>query len=362
MAQIVHLTTVHKRDDIRIFRKECLTLSKAGHEVTLVVADGRGDDNVDGVSIRDLGKPVNRTHRASKSFAAFRMIRNLSPDYVHFHDPELIPIGIALRSLGFKVIYDVHEDVPATVRTKNWLPFGSRHAMAFAADIAERFAGTAFHRISAATPHIGRRFPPRKTVSVQNFPLDGELLELTKSQRLPIFAYVGGVTLARGYAEMVAAIQYLCATGMDAELHIAGGFSPPSLAEQDADAFDNRVIKHGQLTRPEVAHLLSTAAAGLVLFQPHPNHIAAQPNKMFEYMSAGLPVIASNYPLWREIVEGNKCGICVDPRDSFKIADAMRWVLEHPKEAAEMGENGKAAVQTQFNWNAEATRLLALYH
>jgi glycosyltransferase involved in cell wall biosynthesis len=107
--------------------------------------------------------------------------------------------------------------------------------------------------------------------------------------------------------------------------------------------------------------VLGRSLAGIVTFLPEPNHVTAQPNKMFEYMSAGLPVIASNFPLWREIIETNECGICVDPLDPKAIADAIDWLVENPTPARTMGENGSKAVMERYNWSVEEEKLLALY-
>ncbi len=92
-----------------------------------------------------------------------------------------------------------------------------------------------------------------------------------------------------------------------------------------------------------------------------PNHVDAQPNKMFEYMSAGIPVIASDFPLWREIIEGCGCGICVDPLDPKKIAEAIDYLVDNPEIARRMGENGRKAVYDRYNWDVEEKKLLALY-
>jgi glycosyltransferase involved in cell wall biosynthesis len=100
---------------------------------------------------------------------------------------------------------------------------------------------------------------------------------------------------------------------------------------------------------------------GLVLLHPEPRFIVSLPIKMFEYMSAGVPVIASNFPIWQEIVENNNCGICVDPLNVNEIADAMKWILENPEEAAQMGRNGRHAVETIYNWEAESKKLVEVY-
>jgi glycosyltransferase involved in cell wall biosynthesis len=117
----------------------------------------------------------------------------------------------------------------------------------------------------------------------------------------------------------------------------------------------------GQVNRAEVRNVLGRSVAGLVTFHALPNHVDAQPNKMFEYMSAGIPVIASNFALWRDIIEGNQCGICVDPMNPEAIAAAIDYLIEHPEDAKKMGENGRKAVLEKYNWLMEEKKLINLY-
>jgi len=122
------------------------------------------------------------------------------------------------------------------------------------------------------------------------------------------------------------------------------------------------VNEHGFVDRAGVLRqVLGRSVAGLVTFHPLPNHIDAQPNKMFEYMSAGIPVIASDFPLWREIVLGNQCGLCVNPMDPAAIAKAIDHLVQHPDEGRRMGENGRRAVLERYNWSMEEVKLLAFY-
>jgi glycosyltransferase involved in cell wall biosynthesis len=367
--QVVHLSTVHPRNDTRIFIKQVQTLSIALHkEVSLVVADGYGDDlKADQPAIYDLGKlPASRFKRAViGNFRSFVFLWRGKPQLVHFHDPELIPLGLLLRLRGCKVIYDVHEDVPRQTMSKYWIPVIFRWPVAKAIAAMEWLAGKVFSAIVPATPTIAKRFPVGKTVLVQNFPIQSELVlpePLPYLGRPSKFAYVGGIADIRGGKEMVQALEHI-ADLPEVRLEMAGGISPESFATELVDLKGwSKVIYRGLLNRQEVSSLLSNARAGLVLFQLMPNHVDAQPNKMFEYMSAGLPVIASDFPLWREIVAGAGCGLLVEPSDPHAIADALRWVLEHPSESEAMGKKGQEAVHKIYNWERESTQLIGLYN
>ena len=123
---LVHLSTVHPRHDTRIYIKQVGTLYRAwGNDVQLVVADGLGCRETAGEpSIFDLGLlPASRSARAFiVTVRALGYFWRTRPRLVHFHDPELIPLGFLLRLLGCLVIYDVHEDVPRQTMAKDWIP------------------------------------------------------------------------------------------------------------------------------------------------------------------------------------------------------------------------------------------------
>ena len=365
--RITHFTTVHPRTDTRIRVKEAATLARVWPgDVSLYVQDGKGDetDARDGLAVFYTGTPESgRLLRMTRgAFRMYRAVRRARPQIVHFHDPELLPWAMVLRFQGIRVIYDVHEDAPATVLSKDYIPTLLGGPLATGVRLFERLARAGFSAIVAATPAIGRNFG-EDAVLVQNFPLLNELSFATPSpheQRPPHFAYIGGITAIRSALEIVEAIGLVRHSG--ARLRMGGTFSTKPL-EDTARVLDgwSRVDFHGWIGREDVRDILGRVRAGLVLFHPMPNHIRAQPNKLFEYMAAGLPVIASDFPLWREIVEGAGCGLLVDPQDPQAIAEAMQWVLDNPEEAAEMGRRGRAAVEERYNWEAESDKLIALY-
>lgn len=367
-VRIAHLTTVHPRVDARIRIKEVESLATAFAEpVALFVQDGKGNWNEgDGmVRIIDIGSPPDG--RLSRMLlGGWRMGRAVSamkPQIVHLHDPELIPLGFVLICCGYKVIYDVHEDVPLDVLTKFWLPTGIRHPVSWAMSAIEWLAGRGFTAIVPAEPDIGARFPIGKTTLVQNYPILNELVEPGApdyKERPPHFAYVGAIGRTRGIHEMVKALDF--SDGKDIRLKLAGNFQPPGLkTEIEATTGWEQVEYSGWANRAQVSRVLNNVRAGLVVLHPTPKILSAYPTKLFEYMSVGLPVIASDFPVWRRIVDKAGCGLLVDPLDPSAIAEAMQWILNNPGEAEIMGQRGREAMEEAYNWKTEEEKLIRLY-
>ena len=112
--KVAHLTSVHPRHDTRIFLKMCSSLSNHGHDVSLIVADGLGDESKNGVKIIDVGRASG--NRVKRIFASSRKVLEqaikLDADIYHAHDPELLPACVKLKAMGKTVIFDAHEDFP----------------------------------------------------------------------------------------------------------------------------------------------------------------------------------------------------------------------------------------------------------
>lgn len=360
--KIAQATTVHKRDDSRIFRKECRTLAQA-FDVSLIVADGLGNAQADGVRIIDVGKDSHRLQRFVKApMRVARVVFREKIDVVHFHDPELIPLGLFLRFTGRKVVYDVHEDLPRDILIKEYIPGALRAVISRLVVGLEWLGGRTFSGIVAATPTIADRFPAKKTTVILNYPMPEEFGQ--KQQTMPYaerpraFAYVGTLSEARGVIETVAAMAQV----PDAQLLLAGAFNTQALGEQAAATPGwERVDYRGFVSRAEVERLLDASRAGLVTLLPTQTHLDSYPIKLFEYMAAGLPVIVSDFPLWRRILGGIDCAVWVDPRKPGDIAKAMSWVLHNPAKAEAMGVAGRDAVLNKLNWDTEGQRLVGFY-
>ncbi len=359
--RVLHLSTIHAALDVRIFHRECRTLAAAGYDVHYLVQDPPAASR-DGVHFHRFDRPEtpSRPGRIARRLAlAYRQAAALCADVYHFHDPELIPVGVLLARRGARVIYDVHENAPQEAVSLNkdrpW--HGRCRAWALAA--LEGMAMRALDRFACATPAIARRFPPARTITLQNFPHLNDFTTAPYHDRPPHLAYTGAISAIRGIREMVRALELL---RIPARLQLAGTFAEPHVqAEVQALPGWRHVDYLGQQPRAAIQDLLARARLGLVLYHPEQDHLDAQPNKLFEYMAAGLPVIASDFPLWRRIVADAGCGLVVNPLDPQAIAAAVQHLLAHPADAAAMGRRGRAEVAARYNWDAEARKLLALY-
>lgn len=367
-VRVCHITSVHPATDVRIFIKECRSLAEVGYSVSLIAPGAKCEKKdrvrIIGISATKGGRFFRMTVTVWRVFQA--ALKENAHVY-HFHDPELIPVGLLLRILSKKVIYDVHEDYRLNIQSRYWLPLWMRKPVSWLFELFENFSARYFSCIVSATPAIAKKFRSinENTVIIQNFPRLDELStiknEVTWEERLDTVIYIGGIDISLGIKEIVEAIE-LVQRKLNTQLILAGKFSPESLIKeiQNLPGWKN-VEYRGFLSHKEVIKLLKKVKAGLAVLRPEPRYLVSYATKLFEYMSLEIPVIASDFPLWRKIVEGAGCGLLVDPLDPQAIAVAIVHILKHPEEAEKMGKRGRKAVEDMYNWSNEEKKLLWLY-
>ena len=362
---VCHLTSAHDRADTRIFHKLCMSLQKHGYNVALIVADGKLDEDMSGVRIIGVEKQSSRVLRMLVTpFRVFSRARKMHAKIFHFHDPELLLIGWLLRVFcGAQVVYDAHEDLRKTILAKTYIPKRFRLFVAVISDIVEKSMAARLNAVVAATPHIKSNFDMynQRSISVCNYPLmEVRSKPSRRSESSPKrVAYVGNLGVNRGVFEMVSALE-LCHNHIC--LDVCGSFleknTERSVMEQPGWA---NVKFHGWVGVSEIGDILSRSSAGIVTLKATPNYLYSLPVKMFEYMQAGIPVIASDFPEWRPIIQKYECGILVNPEDPRSIAKAIDFIIDNPNLAKKMGKNGKKAIAQKFNWAMEEQKLFSLY-
>jgi glycosyltransferase involved in cell wall biosynthesis len=384
--KIAHLSSHHERQDNRIFFRECCTLAQAGHDVSLVIANDR-DEVIDGVKILGITKGKSRWERVTFTAAKVAWRGYMSgADVLHFHDPELIPWGFVLRALGKKVVFDVHEDFAQAAGVREWIPGPLRKLVAGGYATVAAWADKAFE-IVIAERYYERSFPG--ATPVLNYP------HLSRSERLRSvdreatwpdrirLLYAGTASESRGALLQVALAQHL----PGCLIHFSGRIPKdlaPRMIEAAGDVDVGLMAKDGSIewvkrsTKPEPSQVILQGVdyfvgpemveafcepwtAGLAIFPLNEHYYEKELTKFFEYMAAGLPMVVSDFPVWRAIIDADECGFCVAPDDIAAAAEKIRWLHENRDAAIAMGARGRRAVETKYSWASQQKNLIDLY-
>lgn len=364
MIKVCHMTSGHDSKDGRIFHKQCRSLVKAGYDVYLVAPDGV-DMDIDGVKIRSVSMNFkNRLDRMTKvAKAVYEKALLLDADIYHFHDSQLLPYGLKLKKNGKKVIFDSHEDYPAEISAKKWMPWPVRKVVAFLYCEYEKYALKKFDAVISVTPHIVERIKKynSNTILVTNYAILSEDHVVCNSKKDNVVCYVGRITEDCMHENILSAFEYVENTR-----YLLAGFGDEKYIQKLKNHSQwDKVNFMGEIKHNESRKLFSNSLVGIVLFDYTPNtgyKMGTLGNtKFFGYLEAGLPVICTDFVLWKEIVDKYKCGICVNPHDVNAISDAINYFVSHPNEASQMGKNGRAAVIEKYNWETQAKELIKLY-
>lgn len=353
--KICHLSTAHQYNDVRVFKKECMSLAQDGHSVSYVVPHDK-DEIINGVSIIAIKRDMSKFKRILvQPFRLLMKALKVKASVYHFHDFELWPIAIILRILGYKVIADIHEDVPGQLKQRAWVPERLKLPLSWLAATIENNAARFVSAIVVADNELQKRFYQyNNSVSlVRNYPIFVELPEPKAKDDFIVFS-LGGVFDERCANTLLAASNLV----NDVSIELAGGIA--STYEDLSWQSDN--CKYlGRLSFEDSQKLYANSDVLVVMFSDAPNHQDIKSNRLFESMYAGKPVIVSGLPKWIDFINQYQCGVTVPPNSAQDLSMAFNWLKDNPEAAKEMGENGRKAVYQNFSWEIEKNTLLSLY-
>jgi glycosyltransferase involved in cell wall biosynthesis len=380
-ADATHVVMLLRNDythDTRV-EKEAQTLVGAGYRVTVVAEAGAGLDMRevrDGVHVRRVRRPVDGIpglRFVAQRVAFVRALIATHPDVLHAHDTEVLEtVAAAAAWLRVPFVYDAHD---------LWLGRMRRQPSAIYWWLYRRYYGLVEHfllpRAAAAITvsgpiarHLERTYQLQRVDVVANLPdidavpVPRDLRSLPGAEAIPpdapIVVYLGHVMSGRGVEHLIEAMGEV----PRAHLVLLGGGDQRDLVTQLANAAGVGDRVHA-LPRVPIAEVLDYAASAQVGVSPIEdvclNYRYSLPNKLFQYMAAGLPVVASDFDQVRDVVEGAAAGLTVDPSSATDIARAVRALVEDPGLATEMGRNARAAVEARYNWGTAAATLIGVY-
>lgn len=368
MNSICHVISGYFRNDARVFLRQCKSLHNNGFHVTILTNDGSPDEVLDGIPVYDCGKPWPRWKTLAAATRQFLdKALEIDADIYQLHSPELLPLGLALKRAGKKVVYDAHEDMPRHLLEKEWLPHFSRRIVSSAFECYMLRTLRQYDGIVSPHSHVVANLNQLlgKGLLIANFPLIANNWDFGEDQfvrRSNILCYSGTVYSYSNQEEIVSALNDFD----DLEYHIAGYIDEEHGKRLAMMSGGDKVEFHGRLSRPDLHAFYEAALIGVVVYDYKlnlGNKLGSYgTNKIFEYMEAGIPFICTDYQLWQDIVERYDCGICVPPGDVAAISNAIEYLVSDKARAYRMGQNGRRAIIEEFNWSSEEKKYVELFN
>lgn len=363
--KVCHLTSAHRSDDARILHKECTSLAKKDYEVFLIAHGSSYKKN--NVTVIGLGeRPTSRFKRMYFfTKQVYKKALEVDAEIYHIHDPELLRYAYKLKKKGKKVVFDSHEDYLSTITEKVWIPvFFRKIVLKLFSYYEKKIIGKIDGAIVCYHWTEDRYRKLNKNVEmILNFPiLIDEDISLPRYGSRKI-SFAGGISKQWCHKEIIISIRNLECVEYELAGKMVGEYSE-ELQKLDGWQYVNY---HGMLPFEDVkSKIYSNSTIGMALL----DYIAQckgtvgnlSNTKFFEYMQMGLPLICTDFKLWKEIIDEEQCGICVNPHNIDEITNAIKYLLDNPNQAKFMGMNGKKAIKNKYNWSSEEKKLYKFYN
>ena len=373
-------------NDSRV-QREAQSLANNGYDVTVFATEGgkfKEEGRVGRITVKRLRvKNYALTHlKFWKVYTVFyKLVGIISAERAaiyHAHDADtLLLCFLAARRNKAKLVYDFHEYWRAkNYFSKNIFEFlWTRLVKKYEYRLIEKLIAPRADALITVNDSLAEKFEKdyrikEKPVVLFNAPpyvpqnkLVPSLLRrkigARKDDRLALF--LGGLNRNRGLMNLIKSLDYL---GQEFKMVFLGyGPLKDKIGEMGKiGKYRGKVFVLDAVPSAEVPKWASGADVGVAPIQNATwSYFHSSPNKIFEYMMAGLPIACSDFPEMRRIVKENKVGVTFNPDDPQDIARAIEEIFEDPEKYREMRENSLKAVMEKFNWEIEEHKLLNLY-
>lgn len=368
--QILMCSSVHVWVDTRVYYKEAKTLALNGYQLDFyAIEHPTKKEQVDRITMHYLEKK-KRSKRFKHWKLLYNEMLNSKAKNFHFHDPELLLVAFFLKKKLKKeifIVYDMHEHLPAAIKTKQWIPNFSRKFLSKGIEKIEQYLMKSCDAVIFAEKSYKEHYTNLnlKKVDVLNYPLVEQQLPQKKGNDFLTLIYVGVLTEQRGLFNMLELAKHLKEHSTVAfKLKLIG---PIFTKEYKVNQFikenelENVIELYGRMQYNDIWLHYSQADIGLCLLHPTPNNLNSQSTKLFEYMAAGLPIVASDFSSFTNLLTLHQCGKTGNISDYDELSKLILEINDNPKIAKTMGKNGMCAFKNSYSWNSESNKLISLY-
>jgi len=359
--RVCHIICAFRRYDTRIFWKQCRALARNGFDVVLITNDELCEEIKEGIRIIPSGfRHTSRIKRIifSRKFNLHKALE-INADIYQIHDPEFIPLALKLKKRKKCIVYDSHEDFPRQILEKDWIPRFLRRIISSIIQIYFKFNLKKFDAIFTVTPHIAARLSTTsdRVKVVTNYPVvENNFTPFTEeeySTRGKRILYSGTIYRSSLQENILKALSDLNAV----EYILVGSIDKRYESDLTQLDFFGKVNFIEYVPREELFEIYRQASVGIAVFDYSPNlgykTGSLGVNKIFEYMYFGLPVICTDFLLWKAFIDKYNCGICVNPHNIHEIRQAIIYLSNNVHEAFLMGQNGRNAIINEYNWGTQ---------
>lgn len=376
--KICMLTNTHNPLDHRVFYKESLSLKKIGYDVYVIGVDFSETKKYveKEIKITQIKRVKNKFFKRILSFPyLYREAKKIDCDIYHCHDLDAAALGLFFKFVHKKkLVFDIHEYNAEIITEGSTIPKIFRPAIKKIIEKIDRYIAVKSDYIITVDDNLCNIYKKynKNCVSIQNF-INFESINNNKEldsnyfKRKDNIVYLGGLSEKRGIFKIIETAKKLKEKGIRNKILFVGGFSNESEKNKTLKLIEKYNLEDmikfvGKVPYEQVPKHLKQSIIGLLILQPSERYLkGSYPVKLFEYMYYGLPVIASNFYGIKEIIQKEKCGILINPKDTDEITNAITNLIKKPEKIKQMGQKGRKAVIEKYNWNDESKKLESVY-